>query len=513
MCVLALISVAPGKAQAQASNAQAAATLVVFNKLDPESRELARFYAEKRGIPEDQRIGLACSLGEEISREEYDRTIAEPLRRAFTVNFWWKLREPDSVLGPVESNKIQFIALIRGIPLKISPAVGYPGDRESGPPPVGNTNCAAVDSELAVLAGSSRVISGAIANPYYRSFSNIADLRRPDLMLVCRLDGPSAPVIRRMITDGLQAEKDGLRGLAYIDARGLTEGSLIEGDKWLHAAAGTSRKRGMPVVLDNGPELFPLGYPMRNAAIYYGWYAADVSGAPARPGFRFAPGAVAVHIHSFSGNSVRDPSKNWVGPLLYAGAAATLGNVYEPYLTLTPHLDVFDDRLRAGFTFAEAAYMSQRVLSWMTTFVGDPLYRPFGGPVTGEEKPVAGEWAAYREGAKLWFAKDRPAGEAALKASGRKLRSGVVFEGLGLLQLEAGKRPEALVSFRQARDFYTDPDDITRVAIHEIFQLRNADREAEAVTLARKMMEAFPKAPAVSLLRMFAPFPGPAGPR
>ena len=51
------------------------------------------------------------------------------------------------------------------------------------------------------------------------------------------------------------------------------------------------------------------------------------------------------------------------------GAAATLGNVYEPYLTLTPHLDVFHDRLCAGFTFAEASYMSQRVLSWMTTSV------------------------------------------------------------------------------------------------------------------------------------------------
>ena len=52
---------------------------------------------------------------------------------------------------------------------------------------------------------------------------------------------------------------------------------------------------------------------------------------------------------------------------------------------LTPHLDIFHDRLRAGFTFAESAYMSQRVLSWMTTFVGDPLYRPFKGAASSRK--------------------------------------------------------------------------------------------------------------------------------
>ena len=46
--------------------------------------ELAHFYAEKRGIPKDQVIGLRCSKAEEITRGEYDQTIAEPLRKVFT---------------------------------------------------------------------------------------------------------------------------------------------------------------------------------------------------------------------------------------------------------------------------------------------------------------------------------------------------------------------------------------------------------------------------------------------
>lgn len=482
-----------------------AATIVVYNEKDSDSRALAKFYAEKRGIAANRLVGLRCSGAEEITREDYDRTIAEPLRRAFTSNFWWKLREPDSPLGPVEANKIRFIALIRGIPLKIANAVGYPGDRIFGEPPLGNRNDAAVDSELAVLGTQTRVISGPMNNPYFRSFTPIREFVRPEMMLVCRLDGPTAAGVRKMITDSIAAEREGLTGFAYIDARGLPEGPYREGDDWLVGGATTLRRKGMPVIFDNGPEIFPAGYPMTDAAIYYGWYTADAAGPFREPGFRFARGAIAVHIHSFSASTVRDPQHAWVAPLLYSGAAATIGNVYEPYLTLTPHLDVFQDRLSAGLTFAEASYMSMRVLSWMTTFVGDPLYRPFGGAFSGDDKPLTGEWAEYREGARRWFSEKPEAGAAALKASGLKLRSGVIFEGLGLLEITRQNSAAAITDFQQARQYYKDPEDVARVAIHEIGQLQASKRGAEGVALARKLIAANPRAPFAAVLRTFDP--------
>ncbi len=55
--------------------------------------ELAKFYAQKRGIARDHLVGLACSKEEEISREEYDRTIADPLRELFKKQRWWTVRE------------------------------------------------------------------------------------------------------------------------------------------------------------------------------------------------------------------------------------------------------------------------------------------------------------------------------------------------------------------------------------------------------------------------------------
>ena len=71
---------------------EAAATIVVFNVHDSDSAKLARFYAAKRGIANDHVVGLKCPVQEEITRADYDGTIAEPLREIFTKNGWWDLR-------------------------------------------------------------------------------------------------------------------------------------------------------------------------------------------------------------------------------------------------------------------------------------------------------------------------------------------------------------------------------------------------------------------------------------
>jgi uncharacterized protein (TIGR03790 family) len=486
----------------RAASPYAAATLVVYNENDRDSVDLARFYAEKRGIPKEQVVGLKCAKTEEISRDEYETAIAEPLRKILTAKGWWKLREPESPLGPVEFNKIRFVALMRGMPLKIAEASNYPGDKATGSGPIGTTNAAAVDSELSLLGFRYHIISGAVSNTYFRSFSSIADAHKPELMLVCRLDAPTPEVVRRMITDSIAAEEGGLTGIAYIDARNIKDSGYLEGDSWLYGVANSARHHGTPVILDNGPGLFPETYPMTRASLYFGWYAENLSGPFVRPEFRFARGAIAVHIHSFSAATLRDPLHHWVGPLLSVGAAASLGNVYEPYLSLTPQLDVFHDRLRAGFTFAESAYMAQRALSWMTTFVGDPIYRPYKGAAELEEKPTTGEWADFRQAGSAWYSTDRAQGDENLRTLAKKDRSGVIMEALGLLQITVNDRDAALASFAQARDYYGKGEDAMRVAIHEIIQLQAANKYGEAKALAQKMTVASPHSPAVDLLRI-----------
>jgi len=65
-----------------------AQTIVVFNTAVPDAEPLAKFYAEKRGIAADHLVELDCPTEEEISREQYDATIADPLRKIFDKRQW-----------------------------------------------------------------------------------------------------------------------------------------------------------------------------------------------------------------------------------------------------------------------------------------------------------------------------------------------------------------------------------------------------------------------------------------
>src|SRR3954469_10598837 len=164
----------------------APATIVVFNKDVPESVELAKFYAQKRGIARDHLVPLSISKTEEISRDEYDTMIRDPLRAVFKQRGWWTLNETRGGPITVTSNSIRFVALIKGVPLKIRAAANYPGDK-AGPPPVGNVNSASVDSEVAALGAFSEQISGSLQNPYFQSYRAIAEVDNSAVLLVCRL--------------------------------------------------------------------------------------------------------------------------------------------------------------------------------------------------------------------------------------------------------------------------------------------------------------------------------------
>jgi len=374
---------------AWASSPEAGATIVVFNRNDPDSGALAQYYAKCREIPAPQVVALDCPGTEEISRADYERTIAAPLRKIFESRGWWTIEAGEAGRSVVVATKIRFVALMRGMPLKIAgdPTMA-PGREVSGLPAlITSRNEASVDSELACL-GEERY-PGIVGNPYFRRFTPILQNPvGPGLLLVARLDAPTPGIVRAMIDDALRAEREGLRGLAYVDARGITDGEYAEGDEWMRKIAASMRRAGLTVIFDELPETFAPDYPILDAAVYYGWYAGNVDGPFANPRFRFVPGAVAVHVHSFSASTLRSATANWCGPLLARGAAATLGNVYEPYIGLTVHLDIFQDRLMAGFTLAESAYTAQQALSWMGVVVGDPLYRPYASRHTWATSPA-----------------------------------------------------------------------------------------------------------------------------
>lgn len=480
--------------------------LVVFNRNEPESEALARHYAQVRGIPAERVAGLATSSLETISREEFNRTLRDPLLALLEQNDWTP-RIPRTITfpgGPAEvrqasGNQIWAIVLMRGIPLRIEANPAAPGP-ESIPAPL-RVNNASVDSELALLTLQGHPIAGLIPNPYYSEdhTREFTAFHADQLILVTRLDGPSFADARRLVDDAIATEALELAGRAVFDARGLRDpaSGYTIGDEWIRQAEAHARAAGLATVLDDADPLFPETMPWDDVALYAGWYAGNATGPFIRPDFRFRRGAVAYHIHSFSAETIRTPGRNWAGPLIACGATATLGCVYEPYLRMTPHVGVFFRSLLDGATFAEAAYQSQIGLSWMNTAIGDPLYRPFPRPVLESLRLAegrdgeTGDWVVARM-LRILAAQPGPAEErlATIERAAATRLTPVVMEQCAAIFRELGAPPDkAILLLRQARLESTSPAARIRRGLAEAELLASAGRMDESMALYETLLE------------------------
>jgi uncharacterized protein (TIGR03790 family) len=428
------------------------ATIVVYNAAVQESKELADFYCSARGIDPSRTVPLQTSTNEEISREDYDGTIAGPLRRIFADRGWWVTTRDMMNRNIVISSTVRNVVLIRGIPLKIRECGDYPGDARIQPAPFGYVNAASVDSEISILGLFSPQISGVIQNPVCNNAARTVfnPQAPPWLLMVARLDAPTPDAVRGMIQDGIKAEKEGLWGWGYIDLRSINDPGYVQGDRWIRRASDEMRRYGIPVITDDLPDTIQSGFPVTDAAAYYGWYSEHIDGPFADPFFRFVPGAVAAHLHSFSAITLRDPSKGWTGPLIMRGAAASVGNVYEPYLGFTTDFGTMASTLLTGASLAEAYYSAQPVLSWMSILVGDPLYRPyacFSAP--DSTSPTKSVWTDYRR-IVLEHGGNVLDASGDLTARARQGGGTLYLEALGAALMDAGKAGDAEVVFREA---------------------------------------------------------------
>jgi tetratricopeptide (TPR) repeat protein len=289
-------------------------------------------------------------------------------------------------------------------------------------------------------------------------------------MIVGRLDGPSIEIAKGLVDKALQAEKEGLWGRAYFDARGITSGNYQLGDDWIRSSAELCRRQGYETYLDDKPPLLGRSFPLSQVAFYAGWYSGGPEGAFEPAKVEFMPGAFAYHLFSFSAASIRFTNQNWVGPLLAKGATATMGCVYEPYLAMTPNLPVFFSRFLLGFTYGEAALASQEMLSWQTTVVGDPLYRPFGmHPQQRHEELLAKgnkliEWS-YLRVININMAMGATNSDMIqyLQSCPALDKSAVLLEKLGSMWLSTGKTNKAVEAFSRA--IKCDPTPQQRVRI------------------------------------------------
>jgi len=370
--LIALLAIAAAAPRAIAANPEAALTIVLASENVPEGVEVARHYMAARGIPEGNLCLVRAPASEEVTRDQFNQTIWHPLR-AFLAKWEGRLDValPDGTLRlQIGSRRPKYLVPVYGVPIKIT---GYEAVKT-----MYLSTAAAVDSELVLAPSGEHKLVASLMNPYFGAEAPFAPPLEGAMLLVSRLDGPSPEIAKRLVDDAVWAEgQGGLKGRAYIDTRNITTGGYAEGDEWLRNAAEMLRRSGFQTEVDTNPEVLPLAHPMPDAAVYLGWYTEHAVGPIVKPDFRFVRGAIAYHIQSFSGSAIRDPKTHWVGPLLVHGACVTAGAVYEPFLSGTPHIDILMARLLEGYSWGEAAYMSQSWVSWQICFIGDPLYRPF----------------------------------------------------------------------------------------------------------------------------------------
>jgi uncharacterized protein (TIGR03790 family) len=486
---------------------------VVFNSRLPASRNVAEYYAKRRGVPSDQVFGFNLPESETMTRGEFRDQLQKPLFQGLEERKLFRFvteiepasrNKPGKLLRRLTASKIRYLVLCYGVPVRVLKDPNLVEEGAENLKPELRRNEAAVDSELALLPVYEKKppLYGPLRNVFY-GVTNASFLHPTNgILLVARLDGPSVEIARGLVDKAIQAETDGLWGRAYFDVRGLTNSTDKVGDDWIRMAEQICRRFGFETVLDQKPETFPAGFPMSHIALYAGWYDANVSGPFTKSSVEFMPGAFAYHLHSFSASSIRTSNQFWVGPLLAKGATATLGCVDEPYLEATPDVAAFFARLLIGFTFGEAAYASQNALSWQTTVVGDPLYRPFGKSMQALHMELMDRRSKLIEWSHLLIVNRNLAMNESPREMSEYLdrqpisrQSAVLQEKLADLYFSQTNISRSIEAYKAALKLEPTPQQQTRILLNLERVLNVFGREQEAFATYQEFLRKFPDYP------------------
>lgn len=354
---------------------------VVASERSADSKAIADYYCEVRGIPKQNIITLDIPDKDVLSRVDYQKKLANPLIAELAKR---KLVSADIIATDSDTNRptylfisheIDYIVLCK-LPFKIAPFSKSRGF---------STDCASVDSELSATFLHTKKINGVVRNPLYKNFSPESIHKTYGVLRVARLDGKDFNEAKAIIDSALIAEKNGIRGRAYID-KNTSKGAYKIGNDWLSSAEETLKKMNFDISVDSAYAL--MGYDKRfdYPAFFFGWYNGTPQSYFIEKGFKSAMGGVGLHLYSFSASYLR--RSGWTSVMMNNNFAQTFGNVYEPYLTGTQDIGAIMKAYENGLTAGEVAYASIAILSWQTLVVGDPLYNPFAVSLDEQMKQI-----------------------------------------------------------------------------------------------------------------------------
>lgn len=243
---------------------------------------------------------------------------------------------------------------------------------------------ASVDSELSLLwwERGEYPVAWRHPNPFHHASrsSTKTGTRELPVLMVSRLDAPTAELAMKLVDRAMEGEHLGLTGTIYLDAQGLpAKDSPDTYTKYdlslqnLHTFIG--EQSSYRSILENTKSRFERPGQAPDVALYAGWYRLRNY----EDAFTFQPGAIGYHMASAEAVSLHQPGETgWCKNALEHGITATLGSVGEPYLDAFPEPLEFMVLLMTGqYSLVEAYYLSSRWVSWRMVLLGDPLYNPW----------------------------------------------------------------------------------------------------------------------------------------
>jgi uncharacterized protein (TIGR03790 family) len=334
--------------------------LLVVNKNDPLSRQIADYYLPRRSVPVKNVCVISTTSEEEIQWSVYEDQIEGPVGDCLKKN------------GLTE--KILYIVTTMGVPLKVD-----------GGGSGALSEHASVDSELTLLysklKGARYPRAGGVPNPFFRQHDAVFAHPQFPIYLVTRLAAYDFVDVKGMIDRSLKAHN---RGKFVID---LNSPKQEPGNNWLRNAAMLLPKDR--VVLDATVNVL---YNQTDVIGYAAWGSNDDYRKQRWLHFQWLPGAIATEYVSTSARTMKRPPDAWtytswedkqhyyagspqglVADLIHDGASAAEGNAYEPYLSGCARPDYLLPAYLEGRNMAESFYLSLVYLSWQGVVLGDPL--------------------------------------------------------------------------------------------------------------------------------------------
>lgn len=333
---------------------------VIVNDTDTNSVAIAKYFVQKRGIPQRNVIHISFTNSETIDSLAFEQMRAQIESYLTSKNL---------------TDSLNYLVTTKGVPLRVNRG-GTGGDIYS--------RSASVDAELMLILGpnSSHIGQATLvvppssirSHPYFRRDEKFSRAKY-GMYLVTRLVALTKDEVFALIDRSgpfTYVNKDS--ALFVLDQDPIPID--VTYNNYLAYAADTLTRRGWRVLL-NRDSVYVTN--QRNVLGYCSWGSNDhydhLFAQYARPKNQWMPAAVAeTYVSTSARNFVPggEAGQSRIADLITEGCSGASGYVFEPYSFAITWIHILTARYTAGYNLAESFYMANPTMSWMAMVVGDP---------------------------------------------------------------------------------------------------------------------------------------------